>query len=57
MCNGCGYEYNPEVGDEEGGISPGTTFEALPEEWICPVCGEEKTAFVEVEKYSDKEEK
>ena len=57
VCNGCGYEYNPEIGDEEGGISPGTTFEALPEEWICPVCGEEKTAFVEVEKYSDKEEK
>lgn len=57
VCSGCGYEYNPEVGDEEGGISPGTTFEALPEEWICPVCGEEKTAFVEVEKYSDKEEK
>ena len=57
VCNGCGYEYDPGFGDEEGGISPGTTFEALPEEWICPICGEEKTAFVEVEKYSSKEEK
>lgn len=57
VCDGCGYEYDPEVGDEEGGIGIGTTFEALPEEWICPVCGEEKTAFVEVEKYSNKEDK
>lgn len=57
VCDGCGYEYDPAAGDEEGGISIGTTFEALPEEWICPVCGEEKTAFVEVEKYSSKEEK
>lgn len=57
VCDGCGYEYDPAVGDEEGDISIGTTFEALPEEWICPICGEEKTAFVEVEKYSNKEEK
>ena len=57
VCDGCGYEYDPEVGDEEGGIGIGTTFETLPEEWICPVCGEEKTAFVEVEKYSNKEDK
>ncbi|MGI6736327.1 MAG: acyl-CoA dehydrogenase family protein [Anaerovoracaceae bacterium] len=57
VCNGCGYEYDPAVGDEEGGISPGTTFESLPEEWICPVCGEEKTAFIEVEKVSHKEDK
>ncbi|MEE3361960.1 MAG: acyl-CoA dehydrogenase family protein [Anaerovoracaceae bacterium] len=56
VCNGCGYEYDPAVGDEEGGISVGTTFESLPEEWICPVCGEEKTSFVEVTK-PDKEDK
>lgn len=56
VCDGCGYEYDPAVGDEEGGISPGTTFESLPEEWICPVCGEEKTAFIEVEKVSNKED-
>ncbi len=49
VCDGCGYEYNPEIGDEENGVGIGTTFEALPEEWICPICGEEKTAFVKVE--------
>lgn len=54
VCNGCGYEYDPAFGDEENGVSPGTTFESLPEEWICPYCGEEKTSFVLVEK--DKEE-
>ncbi|WP_312906253.1 acyl-CoA dehydrogenase family protein [Tissierella praeacuta] len=48
VCNGCGYEYNPAVGDPEGEISPGTTFEKLPEEWTCPSCGEEKDMFIEV---------
>ncbi|MGJ0847149.1 acyl-CoA dehydrogenase family protein [Tissierella praeacuta] len=48
VCNGCGYEYNPTVGDPEGEISPGTTFEKLPEEWTCPSCGEEKDMFIEV---------
>ncbi len=57
VCNGCGYEYDPAVGDPEGGISVGTTFESLPEEWICPLCGEEKTGFVKVEKVSHKEDK
>ncbi|WP_313755890.1 acyl-CoA dehydrogenase family protein [Tissierella sp.] len=47
VCNGCGYEYNPAVGDPEGEISPGTTFEKLPEEWTCPSCGEEKDMFIE----------
>lgn len=46
VCGGCGYEYNPGVGDLESDIFPGTLFEALPEEWICPICGETKTAFV-----------
>ncbi len=50
VCLGCGHEYDPEIGDIEGDVAPGTTFEALPEEWICPVCGEEKTQFIEVEK-------
>lgn len=47
VCQGCGYEYDPAVGDAEGGISPGTLFEALPEEWICPDCGEGKEEFIE----------
>lgn len=46
VCNGCGYEYNPALGDPEHGISPGTTFEALPDTWVCPLCGEPKNSFV-----------
>ncbi len=54
VCDGCGYEYDPAVGDPENGVSPGTVFEALPDEWVCPLCGESKAGFVVVEK--DKEE-
>ncbi|KAJ49997.1 alkylation response protein AidB-like acyl-CoA dehydrogenase/rubredoxin [Clostridium tetanomorphum] len=48
VCNGCGYEYDPGVGDPEGEIMPGTLFKDLPEEWTCPACGEEKDMFIEV---------
>ena len=48
ICNGCGYEYDPAIGDEENDIKSGTLFEALPEEWICPICGESKDMFIEV---------
>ncbi|MEG0597516.1 MAG: acyl-CoA dehydrogenase family protein, partial [Oscillospiraceae bacterium] len=47
ICSGCGYEYNPALGDPEGEIPEGTLFEKLPEEWICPDCGEEKLNFIE----------
>ena len=47
VCNGCGYEYDPGLGDSESDIRPGTLFEKLPEEWICPDCGEEKIHFIE----------
>lgn len=47
VCNGCGYEYVPELGDEEGDIAPGTLFKDLPDEWVCPECSEEKDKFVE----------
>lgn len=46
VCMGCGYEYIPELGDEEGEIRPGTAFKELPEEWTCPDCGEEKVNFI-----------
>lgn len=48
VCNGCGYEYDPAIGDLEGEVVPGTLFEKLPEEWTCPACGEEKNMFIEV---------
>lgn len=48
-CNVCGYVYDPEVGDPESGIQPGTPFEALPEDWVCPLCGVGKEDFSPVE--------
>lgn len=48
VCNGCGYEYDPGVGDADGEILPGTLFENIPEEWTCPICGEEKAEFIEI---------
>ncbi len=45
VCSVCGYEYNPEDGIPEDGIEPGTTFDDLPDDWICPVCGAEKDVF------------
>lgn len=47
VCNGCGYEYDPGEGDSEGEILPGTKFEEIPEEWTCPICGEDKDMFIE----------
>ena len=47
VCNGCGYEYDPSVGDSEGQVVPETLFDNLPEEWTCPSCGEEKDQFIE----------
>ena len=38
-CEPCGYIYDPELGDPDGGIEPGTPFEEIPDDWICPVCG------------------
>jgi butyryl-CoA dehydrogenase len=48
ICNGCGYEYIPDLGDPEGGISEGVVFENLPDSWICPECGESKDQFIEL---------
>ena len=47
-CTVCGYIYNPEQGDPDGGIKPGTAFEDLPDDWVCPVCGAAKSDFEEV---------
>jgi len=45
VCGVCGYIYDPEKGDAEGGIPAGTTFDKLPEGWTCPVCGASKDEF------------
>ena len=46
-CSPCGYVYDPEVGDPDSGIAPGTAFEDIPEDWVCPVCGLTKDMFEE----------
>ena len=44
-CGVCKYIYNPKSGNEKAGIQPGTEFEDLPDDWVCPVCGEKKEVF------------
>lgn len=44
-CTVCGYVYDPTLGDSEGRILPGTPFENLPDDWVCPVCGASKDLF------------
>ena len=46
ICSGCGYEYDPAQGDEASEIPPETLFEQLPEDWVCPECGEGKEQFI-----------
>ncbi len=45
ICNTCGYVYDPAVGDPDAGIAPGTPFESLPDDWVCPLCGVGKDDF------------
>ena len=46
VCSACGYVYDPEQGDPDSGIKPGTSFEEIPEDWVCPACGAPKSMFV-----------
>lgn len=48
-CEVCAYVYDPELGDPDGGIAPGTAWEDLPEDWVCPLCAVGKEQFQEVE--------
>ena len=45
VCNVCGYIYDPAEGDPDNGVEPGTSFESLPEDWVCPMCGALKEDF------------
>ena len=49
VCVICGYEYDPAAGDPDNGIAPGTAFEDLPADWVCPLCGVGKEDFKEAE--------
>jgi rubredoxin len=44
-CIICGYIYDPEQGDPDNGVEPGTSFDDLPEDWVCPICGASKEDF------------
>ena len=48
-CTVCGYIYDPELGDPDGGIKPGTPFEEIPDDWVCPLCGASKSEFERME--------
>ncbi len=47
-CTVCGYIYDPEKGDPVNGINPGTAFESLPDSWVCPECGVDKSQFEKI---------
>ena len=47
-CTACGYIYDPEKGDPDNGIKPGTPFEDLPDDWVCPQCGVGKEFFQKI---------
>ncbi len=48
-CVVCGYVYDPEKGEPDNGIHPGTSFEALPDSYVCPVCGAPKDQFEKID--------
>ena len=48
VCSVCGYIYDEAAGDPDNGIAPGTAWEDVPEDWVCPTCGLGKESFTEV---------
>ena len=44
-CIVCNYVYDPAVGDTDNGVKPGTPFESIPDDWVCPLCGAGKDEF------------
>jgi rubredoxin len=44
-CKVCGYIYDPAQGDPDNGVKPGTKFEDIPDTWVCPICGADKSQF------------
>ena len=45
VCVVCGYVYDPEIGDPDSGVAPGTSWEDVPEDWVCPLCAVGKDQF------------
>lgn len=53
FCEPCGFVYDPAEGDPDSGIEPGTPFEDIPDDWMCPICGATKSDFRELEPGED----
>lgn len=49
ICTACSWVYDPAVGDPDSGIAPGTSFDDIPDDWECPICGVTKDMFEEHE--------
>jgi len=49
ICTICGYIYDPATGDPDNGVNPGTAWEDVPADWLCPECGAPKESFEEYE--------
>ena len=49
ICTVCDWVYDPELGDREHGIAPGTKFEDIPDDWVCPLCGVGKEDFEKID--------
>ena len=49
ICTVCDWVYDPEIGDPEHGIAPGTKFEDIPDDWVCPLCGVVKEDFEKID--------
>lgn len=49
VCDVCGYIYDPAEGDTDNGVAVGTAFDAIAEDWVCPLCGAEKSEFSEMD--------
>ena len=47
-CLICDYIYDPAAGDPDNGVSPGTSFEDVPDDWVCPLCGADKSNFEKI---------
>ena len=52
ICTSCGFIYDPDEGDPDGGVPPGTAFDDIPDDWFCPVCGARKADFEPYDEYA-----
>jgi rubredoxin len=48
-CTICGHIYDPSMGDPDAGILPGTAFDDIPDDWVCPICGVGKEDYVKIQ--------